>query len=165
MKLDELDLQERQRVLQQLEDKYNGKLIFRWSTLVIMVIFFLIFGGMWGCPKYNVWQQGLAGEAELRRAEQNRQISIQEAMAKEESAKSLANAEIYRAVGVDSANRIISDGLKGNIEYLHYLWIDAMREHNGATIYVPTEAGIPIMEAMRVREYYKEVSDNNEPDK
>ena len=113
---------------------------------------------MYGCPKYNVWQQGLKGQAELKRAEQNRQIAIQEAMAKAESAKYQAEAEIARAVGVDSANRIISTGLKGNIEYLHYLWIDAMREHNGATIYVPTEAGIPIMEAMRAKDYY------NKPD-
>lgn len=137
-----------------MEDYQYAKLVWRWATLVTIVIFLLVFGGMWGCPKYNVWQQGLAGAAELKRAEQNRQIAIQEAMAKAESAKFQAQAEIERARGVDSANRIISEGLKGNIEYLHYLWIDAMREHNGATVYVATEAGIPIMEAMRLRDYY-----------
>jgi hypothetical protein len=68
------------------------KMYFRWTTLVVFVIFTLVGFSMWGCPKYNVWQQGLAGQAELKRAEQNRQIAIQEAMAVEESAKSLANA-------------------------------------------------------------------------
>ena len=145
-----------------MENYQLARMIWRWSTLSVIVLFILIFGGMWGCPRYNVWQQGLVGQGELRRAEQNRQIAIQEALAKEESAKSLAMAEIYRAQGVDSANRIISDGLKGNIEYLHYLWIDAMKEHQGATIYVPTEAGIPIMEAMRLKEHYQEITNNQE---
>jgi len=122
---------------------------FRWTTLVVFVIFTLVGFSMWGCPKYNVWQQGLAGQAELKRAEQNRQIAIQEAMAVEESAKSLANAEIIRAVGVDSANKIISSGLKGNWEYLHYLWVNTLKDHPGAIIYIPTEANIPIMEASR----------------
>ena len=45
-------------------------------------------------PTYRVWQQNKEGKAELARAEQNRQIAIQAAMAKEKSAKSLANAEI-----------------------------------------------------------------------
>lgn len=44
---------------------------------------------MWGCPNYSVYQQNLEGEAELARATQNRQISIQEAQAKKESAKDL----------------------------------------------------------------------------
>lgn len=125
------------------------KMYFRWTTLVVFVIFTLVGFSMWGCPKYNVWQQGLAGQAELKRAEQNRQIAIQEAMAVEESAKSLANAEIIRAVGVDSANKIISSGLKGNWEYLHYLWVNTLKDHPGAIIYIPTEANIPIMEANR----------------
>lgn len=53
-----------------------------------------------GYPSYLVWEQNKVGEAELARAEQNRQIAIQEARAKEESAKSLANAEIIRAQGI-----------------------------------------------------------------
>jgi hypothetical protein len=38
---------------------------------VLGVILFLLLGGLglWGCPTYNVWQQGLAGKAELKRAE------------------------------------------------------------------------------------------------
>lgn len=157
MKVEELDYDQKQELKEYYRNMYYQKNAMGWTFIGVILLFALIIGGMYGCPRYSVWQQGMAGQSELKRAEQNRQIAIQEAMAKEESAKHLANAEIARARGVDSANRIISNGLKGNIEYLHYLWIDALKEHNGATIYVPTEAGIPIMEAMRFKEGYNEV--------
>lgn len=109
----------------------------------------LISGIMFGMPTYKVWQQNKEGEAELARAEQNRQIAIQEAKAKEESAKSLANAEVIRARGVAEANRIIGDSLTNNDAYIHYLWIEALRESKNDVIYIPTEAGIPITESAR----------------
>jgi hypothetical protein len=107
---------------------------------------------MVGCPKYNVWQQGLAGQAELKRAEQNRQIQIQEAMALKESAQFKADAEIIRAHGVAEANKIIGESLKDNSEYLRYLYIDMLRDKDDSgvqIIYIPTEAGMPILEAGR----------------
>ncbi|MBQ4404035.1 MAG: hypothetical protein IJT47_03215 [Selenomonadaceae bacterium] len=106
---------------------------------------------LFAMPQYYVWQQNKAGEAELARAEQNRQIAIQEARAKEESAKSLANAEIIRAEGVAQANKIIGDSLQNNEAYIHYLWIEALRESSNEVIYIPTEAGIPITESARFK--------------
>lgn len=102
-----------------------------------------------GIPQYKVWQQSKEGEAELAKAEQNRQIAIQEARAKEESAVSLANAEVIRAEGVAKANKIIGDSLQNNDAYIHYLWIEALRESDSDVIYIPTEAGIPITESAR----------------
>lgn len=117
-------------------------------TLALLAIGLAVVAlGMWGCPRYNVWQAGLGGEAELRRAEQNRQIAIEEAKAKKESAKMLSEAEIIRAEGVAEANKIIGDSLKGNEAYLRYLWIDGLNRNNQNVIYVPTEAGLPILEA------------------
>lgn len=113
----------------------------------------LLAGAMYGCPKYAVYQQELAGEAELARASQNRQIKIQEAKAKLEAATLDAQAEIERAKGVAEANKIIGDSLKGNEAYLRYLWIQGLQE--GATpqvVYVLTEAGLPILEAGRISE-------------
>ena len=110
-------------------------------------------------PQYKVWQQNKEGEAELARAEQNRQIAIQEAKAKEESAKSLANAEIIRAEGVAKANKIIGDSLQNNDAYIHYLWIEALKESNNDVIYIPTEAGIPITESAR---FFKKGQDKND---
>lgn len=101
---------------------------------------------MGGCPRYNVWEQGLVGEAALRRAQQDRQIAVQEAQAKLESAKMLAEAEVVRADGASRANKIIADGLGGPEGYLRYLWIEKVADKPGV-IYVPTEANLPILEA------------------
>ncbi len=125
--------------------------IFRWSAFFSVVLILLILVGMWGCPQYEVYEQHLKGEAELKRAEQNRKITIQEAQAKEESAKSLANAEVIRAEGVAKANQIIGNSLRGNESYLRYLWIDGLHTQQQQIIYVPTEAGLPILEAGRIK--------------
>ena len=123
--------------------------IIRDIGLAIVVLIALILGG---CPIYNVWEQGLVGQAELRRAEQNRMIAVQEATAKKEAAVMLAQAEVERARGVAEANRIIADGLKNHDEYLRYLWIEKVAGQAGReVIYVPTEANLPILEAGRLR--------------
>ena len=100
-----------------------------------------------GGPQYNVWQQSLQGKAELGRAEYNRQITIQEANAKKEAAKALAEAEVERAKGVAEANSIIAGSLKDNREYLQYLYITGIEDgskNGNVTIYVPTEGGMPV---------------------
>lgn len=123
-------------------------LIWTWTkrTCVAIIVCVVLF--LWGCPNYAVYQQNLVGKAELKRAEQNRQIVIQEAQAKKESAQFLAESEIIRAKGVAEANKIIGESLKGNDAYLRYLWIDKLSDE-GQIIYVPTEAGLPILEANR----------------
>ena len=115
--------------------------------LCICVVLAALVLGAWGCPKYRVYQQGLEGEAELARAQQNRQIAIQEAQAKRDAAEMLADAEIARARGVAEANKIIGDSLRGNEAYLRWLWIEGIRSEGQQVIYVPTEAGLPILEA------------------
>ena len=126
----------------------NG--IFGWSITAVLLFIGLIILGMWGCPNYRVYQQNLEGEAELARATQNRQIKIQEAQAIKESAKDLAEAEVTRAGGVAKANEIIGQSLKNNEAYLRYLWIDKLDQDAGTIIYIPTEAGMPILEASRI---------------
>ncbi len=114
---------------------------------VLISSFVLVALLMTGCPHYTVWTQGMRGEAELRRAEQNRQIAVQEAQAKLESAKLLADAEIIRAKGVSEANEIVKKGLGGPEGYLRYLYIQTLEETQNQIIYIPTEAGLPILEA------------------
>ena len=116
----------------------------------IVMIIFLIFGALFGFPLYSVWSNEQAGRAELARAEQNRQIAVQEAKAKMESAELLAEAEIVRAKGLAKANEIVADSLTGKSEYIHYLWIEALKESKDQIIYIPTEAGIPITESTRL---------------
>lgn len=105
-----------------------------------------------GCPPYNVWRAQKQGEAQLAEAMSNRQIAIQEAHAKMEAAKDLAQAEVIRAEGIAKANKIIGQSLENNKAYLDWLWIDQLEKNNNAVIYVPTEANLPILEANRLRQ-------------
>lgn len=113
----------------------------------LVFVCLMVVGGLWGCPQYNVYQKRLSGEAQLAEAESNRQIAIREANAKFESAGKLAAADTLRAWGVRRSNEIIAEGLGGPEGYLRYLFIQTMESNPGKVIYVPTEAGIPIMEA------------------
>ena len=98
-------------------------------------------------PKYKVWSAEQTGMAEFVQAEQNRKITVLEAEAKLEAAKSLAAAEVERAKGVAQANEIIGQSLKDNESYLRWLWIENLDKGGNSVIYVPTEAGLPILEA------------------
>lgn len=125
------------------------KTIVKISVAAGMVVLAAVVLGMWGCPQYQVYEQEKAGEAEYKKAEQNRRVKVLEAQAKLDSAKLEADAEIERAKGIAGANKIIADGLKGNDEYLRYLWIDKVAGGNTSreVVYVPTEANLPILEA------------------
>lgn len=97
-------------------------------------------------PRYRIYKQDLAGQANLRQQEWEKKIAVEEARAILESSTLRAEAEVERAKGVAQANAIIADSLKGNEAYLRYLWIDKLSD-NQNVIYVPTEAGLPILEA------------------
>lgn len=127
-----------------------------WSIALglLFLLLVLVGGGLGSCAAYNsvrVWNAETAGEAELAQARQNRQIATLEAEAKLESAKLLAQAEVERAKGVAEANRIVADGLGGPEGYLRYLYIEHLAQSQGQIIYVPTEGGLPILEAGRLR--------------
>ena len=133
-------------------DDKGGLIVLGGGMFFLLFLILLVTLGMWGCPKYEVYSREMTGKAELAQAQSNRQIKISEAAAAEEASKHLAQAEIERAKGVATANKIIGDSLKGNEDYLRYLWIHnlAEAEKNGAeVIYVPTEANLPILEANR----------------
>ncbi len=101
-------------------------------------------------PSYRVYNARKTGEAELAQADGNRQIRVQEAKAAYESADYLAKAEIRKAEGVAKANKIMADSLGGPEGYLRWKYIEMLQETAGkgqTTVYVPTEAGLPITEA------------------
>ncbi len=124
----------------------------RWGGFgcgAVMALGLLTVGGCMGYPHYTVYSQRLAGEATLRKSESARQVQIEDAKAKEQAAKMLAGAEIERAKGLAEANRIIGDSLKQNPDYLTWLWIEKVADNGNSIIYIPTEAGLPILEAGR----------------
>lgn len=121
--------------------------IIAWSGVGIAAVCLFVGSCAYVKPKWGVWAAEMEGAAQYAQAEQNRKITILEAEAKLESAKALAAAEVERAKGVAEANRIIGESLKGNEAYLRWQWIQNLENGNNSVIYVPTEAGLPILES------------------
>lgn len=131
----------------------NGQGEIAWISLVSVILLLTIAGCLFGWPHYGVFTQRKEGEAQLAHAQASKEVAVAEAKAKMESADYLAQAEVKRAEGVAKANKIIGDSLKGNTDYLKYLWITELagRDINKTVIYIPTEANLPVLEASRLQ--------------
>lgn len=121
---------------------------------IALAVIAILLGVMWGLPHYSVWRQGLRGEAELRYAQQEKQIAVETAKAKVESARLEAEAEVERAKGMAAAIEAVGEMAQKYPEYKHQRFIEgfatALEEGKAETIiYVPTEANIPVLEAAR----------------
>jgi len=116
---------------------------------LIFVALIVTAAAMFVLPQWNVWRADLAGQAALAQAENERKVLIEEAKARLESSRFYAEAEVERAKGVAEANKIVAEGLGGPEGYLRYLWIQKLGENQQDVIYIPTEAGVPILEAGR----------------
>lgn len=108
---------------------------------------------LWALPTYNVYRKQMAGKAAYEQAVQDRRIRVLEAQAALDSAQLTAQAEIARARGTNEANRIMAESLGGPDNYLRWSYIHMLEETAGQgdrqVIYIPTEAGMPILEAGR----------------
>lgn len=117
---------------------------------VIVLALVLIVGLMWGWQTFRVYAAGQAGKAELAQAEYNRQIIVRQAQAKLDAASLEAQAAVAHAKGVKESNEIISNSLGGPEGYLRFLYIQMLQDSdNKQIIYIPTEAGLPILEASK----------------
>jgi regulator of protease activity HflC (stomatin/prohibitin superfamily) len=117
------------------------------ASVILLTIPLVIGFCMYVLPTYGIWKAEMDGKAELANAEYSKQVAVQTAKAKNESAKYEAEAEVTRAQGVAKANAIIGKSLQGNEDYLKYLWINQLENGKNSTVYVPTEANLPILEA------------------
>ena len=123
------------------------------SPKIIIIIFIstavLILALMFGLPLYNVWQQEMAGKAEMAKAEQNRKILIEEAKARLEAEKLNAQAEVERAKGMAEAMKLENGTL--NSTYNQYLFIRTLEKLADKgdlpqIIYMPSEGLVPVMD-------------------
>lgn len=131
-----------------MSDEKNETKIHQVRVVVAsLVAACLVFLGLWGCPKYNVYSARMDGEAKLAHALAEREVQVRDAQGKLEASTLLANADIERAKGVAGANKVIGDSLRNNEAYLKWLYIDNLKGKEGEVIYIPTEAGLPILEA------------------
>lgn len=123
----------------------NSKPIGVIFAAVIVLIAILMFG----LPLYNVWQQEMAGKAEMAKAEQNRKILIEEAKARLEAEKLNAQAEIERAKGMAEAMKLENGTL--NSTYNQYLFIRTLEKLADKgdlpqIIYMPSEGLVPVLD-------------------
>ncbi|HLV46528.1 MAG TPA: hypothetical protein VKY32_05755 [Flavobacterium sp.] len=125
------------------------------TSAVIGVLIFgllVILGLMFGLPTYNVWQQEMAGKAEMAKAEQNRKILVEEAKARLEAEKLNAQAEIERAKGMAEAMQVENGTL--NETYNQYLFIRTLEKlaEKGSLpqiIYIPSDGLLPVMDVKK----------------
>ena len=129
----------------------NINLSMNKKDFYLIVTAAIVFVGLFSIvkPIYSVWSQEMEGKAEFAKAEQNRKIKVEEAKANLEAEKLNAQAEIERAKGAAEAIRIENGSITPT--YIQYLWVRQQNaQTNNKIIYIPTEAGLPILEAGRV---------------
>jgi regulator of protease activity HflC (stomatin/prohibitin superfamily) len=96
----------------------------------------------------RITQLTAEGEAQLAKAKSDRQVIALNAQMRLEAARADAQREVIRAQGISQANKIMQDSLGGPEGYLRWKFIEMLEENRTAkTIYIPTEAGLPILEA------------------
>lgn len=100
-------------------------------------------------PKYGVYKQRLQGQADLAQAEAETKITIRRAEAELEAAKHYAEADIERAKGIAASIREVESSLGGPQGYLRWKYIHMLEQQDTVKqiVYIPTEAGLPILEA------------------
>ncbi len=132
--------------MNQKGEKYTIKVV----VAIVLGSLFLIALLMYIVPQYRVWQKELSGKAQLREAEWSKRVQIEEAIANLEAEKLNAQAEVERAKGMAEAIDIEGGALTK--EYIQYLWVRQNIFNDKTTIYIPTEANLPILEVIRLGE-------------
>jgi hypothetical protein len=135
--MDTYELQTRERDLKEREEALQiGRFCIKVTVGVIVGFLALFWTWKLITPRYNLY-----------RANVEKEILVREARAKGDAAVELSRAEVNRAKGVAESNTIIAASI--DEQYLRYLYIQALEGNTNQIIYVPTEAGLPILEAGR----------------
>lgn len=106
--------------------------------------------GLFFFPIYNVWAAHQSGLADLARAKNEQMIQIAAAEGRLKAAQANKAAAIIEAEAVAEQVQRIGSTLTHHDLYLRWQWIKMMEERDGETIYVPTEANLPLLEAGRL---------------
>lgn len=108
---------------------------------------------LWFFPIWHVWQARKSGEAALAEATYEQKIQVAQADGRLMAAQKNKAAAIIEAEAVAAQINTIGEGLTKHDLYLRWQWIRMMEESKAKreTIYVPTEANLPILEATRIR--------------
>ena len=128
---------------------WNGLFYLIGMAIGLLVVIWVV--SLFAGPLYRVWQQRLQGQADLAQAEAETRIAIRKADAEYEAAKHYAKADIERAKGIAQSIALLEDKLGGPEGYLRWKYIHMLEENGNVDqiIYVPTETGLPILEAAK----------------
>jgi uncharacterized protein HemX len=121
-----------------------GKIL---SIILIVLIVGAVTGLAYFYPQYKVYSKEMEGKADLAEAEWSKKIQIEEAKGMLEAAKYNRETELIQANTEAEANRIVAGSL--DEMYIKYKMVEKMTDSETQVIYIPTEAGIPIIEAKR----------------
>lgn len=100
-------------------------------------------------PTFIAGWLAIAPDYRLHKASIEKRILVEQAKAEADAAIEEARAEVERAKGTSEANLIVANSITE--PYLRYLYINSLRNTSNQVIYLPTEAGLPILEADRLR--------------
>jgi len=119
------------------------------TALAFSLLGFIVPVFLWftiGYPIWNVWARKQRGEAYLQESMNEQRVQLASAKARLEAARINKEAAIIEAEAVSEQVEKIGAQLTEHGLYLKWQWIKMMEHHKGSTIYVPTEASIPILE-------------------
>ena len=119
------------------------------AAMVITILIVLWLAGLFLGPVYRIWKQRLRGQADLAQAQAETKIAIARADAEREAAIHYAEADVERAKGISRSIAEIEAKLGGAEGYLRWKYIHMLENQDGVKqiIYLPTEAGLPMLEA------------------
>ena len=117
---------------------------------VVVLVTALFAWGLWLGPIWRVWAAHKNGMADLAQAKNEQQIQTAQAQGRLDAAEINKKAAVIEAEAVSAQISVIGAQLTQHDLYLKWQWIKMMEERpNTSVIYVPTEAGLPILEAGR----------------
>lgn len=127
----------------------------RWTKRVTavgmaIIIFFVGVFFLWKLvtPQLNLYKAQTERRAVIAEQKANSEAAEYAARSTVTQAIAKAEAEVERAKGLAKAQHIISQTLTES--YLRYLYIQTLDGDQHQVIYIPTEAGLPILEADRL---------------
>lgn len=117
----------------------------KYGSIGFVTVIITMFGIAALTSWYNVWSMEMSGKARLAEATQSRMIQVEQAKAEKESAELRAEAIA-----------IVGQAAKDFPEYRTQEYIGAFAEalkegKMSQIVYIPTEAGMPILEASRLK--------------
>jgi len=119
-----------------------------WIALLVIGLAWVLLG----YPLWRIWAAHPSGLADLQQAKNEQQIQIAEGQSRFNAAELNKQAAVIEAEAVALQIKAIGEQLTKHDLHLRWQWIKMMEESEVKmnTVYVPTEANIPILEATRL---------------